>query len=187
MIRAESGFDPDARSPKGALGLMQVMPDTARHVAKLTKVAYAGDDWLLEPPNNMAVGQAWLRQLAATPTVKGSLIHLLAAYNAGEGRLQGWLAGELAPAAADPLLFIESVPLAETRSYLKKVLANLWAYQARAGGTIPSLRALAENRWPADRPDPAPPPRPGGPSPKAGPCPGELTRRSPSSPCGSRS
>ena len=45
----------------------------------------------------MAVGQAWLRQLAATPTVKGSLIHLLAAYNAGEGRLQGWLAGELAP------------------------------------------------------------------------------------------
>ena len=160
VIRAESGFDPDARSPKGALGLMQIMPDTARHVAKLVKTAYAGDDWLLAPPNNMAMGQAWLRELAATPTVKGSLIHLLAAYNAGEGRLQGWLAGELAPAADDPLLFIESVPLAETRGYLKKVLANLWAYQARAGGTAPSLQALAENRWPEVGPAPAPPRHP---------------------------
>ena len=154
VIRAESGFDPDARSPKGALGLMQVMPDTARDVAMLVKVAYAGEDWLLEPPNNMAVGQAWLRQLAATPTVKGSLIHLLAAYNAGDGRLQGWLAGELASAADDPLLFIESMPLIETRSYLRKVLANLWAYQARDGRQAPSLRALAENRWPEIAPAP---------------------------------
>lgn len=160
VIRAESGFDPAARSSMGALGLMQVMPDTARQVAKLVKVAYAGDDWLLEPPNNMAVGQAWLRQLAATGTVKGSLIHLLAAYNAGEGRLQGWLAGELAPAADDPLLFIESVPLSETRGYLRKVLASLWAYQARGGGRVPSLQALAENRWPELVPPPEPPPRP---------------------------
>ena len=148
VIRAESGFDPAARSPKGALGLMQVMPDTARHVAKLVKVAYAGEDWLLEPGNNMAVGQAWLRELAATPTVNGSLLHLLAAYNAGEGRLQRWLTGELAPAADDPLLFIELVPLTETRNYLRKVLANLWAYQAHAGRPTPSLLALAENRWP---------------------------------------
>ena len=160
VIRAESGFDPDARSPKGALGLMQVMPDTARHVAQLVQVADAGEDWLLEPSNNMAVGQAWLRQLAATPTVKGSLIHLLAAYNAGEGRLQAWLAGELAAAADDPLLFIESVPLAETRGYLKKVLANLWSYQGRLGGRIPSLQALAENRWPEVGPAPGLPPRP---------------------------
>ncbi len=160
VIRAESGFDPAARSPKGALGLMQVMPDTARHVARLVKIAYAGEDWLIEPENNMAVGQAWLRELAATPTVHGSLIHLLTAYNAGEGRLQGWLAGELAPAADDPLLFIESVPLAETRSYLRKVLGNLWAYQGRLGAAIPSLRALAENRWPDLDPGKALPPAP---------------------------
>jgi soluble lytic murein transglycosylase-like protein len=157
VIRAESGFDPDARSPRGALGLMQVMPDTARHVARLTRIAYAGEAWLLAPENNMAVGQAWLQQLAATPTVDGSLIHVLAAYNAGEGRLQGWLADELAPAADDPLLFIELVPIAETRGYLRKVLANLWAYQARAGRPIPSLRALAENRWPGVDAGGAPP------------------------------
>jgi soluble lytic murein transglycosylase-like protein len=148
IIRAESGFDPAARSPKGALGLMQVMPDTARHLAKSTKIAYRGDGWLLHPPNNMQVGQAWLRQLARTKTVNGSLIHLVAAYHAGEARLAGWLQKELKDASGDPLLFIESVPLTETRTYIKKVLANLWAYQARKEQPIPSLQALAENRWP---------------------------------------
>jgi soluble lytic murein transglycosylase-like protein len=148
VIRAESGFDPRARSPKGALGLMQVMPDTARHVAKLTKVAYRGEGWLLHPPNNMAVGQAWLQQLAASKTVDRSLIRLVTAYNAGEGRLIGWLAKELEGLEDDPLLVVESVPIAETRSYVKKVLGNLWAYQARLGEPSPSLQALAENRWP---------------------------------------
>ena len=154
VVRAESGFDPLARSPRGALGLMQIMPDTARHVAARTRIAYAGDDWLLDPANNLTVGQAWLRQLADGPTVHGSLLHLLAAYNAGEGRLQGWLANELEPAADDPLLFIESVPISETQAYLKKVLANLWADQALTGETSPSLRALAENRWPEVDPVP---------------------------------
>jgi soluble lytic murein transglycosylase-like protein len=148
VIRAESGFDPDARSPRGALGLMQVMPDTGRLVAKGMKLAYNGDAWLLHPPTNMAVGQAWLRQLARTKTVDNSLIHLVTAYNAGEGRLAGWLDRDLKGAREDPLLFIESLPIAETRSYVKRVLANLWAYQARAGEPIPSLQALAENRWP---------------------------------------
>ena len=148
VIRAESGFNERARSPKGALGLMQVMPDTARHVAKLTQLAYNGEGWLLHPPNNMAVGQAWLQQLAATKTVDGSLIHLVTAYNAGEGRLIGWQANELKDVGDDPLLFVESVPIAETRGYVKKVLANLWAYQSRLGEPSPSLLALAENHWP---------------------------------------
>jgi soluble lytic murein transglycosylase-like protein len=148
VIRAESGFDPDARSPRGALGLMQVMPDTGRLAARSMKIAYTGDASLLHPPTNMAVGQAWLKYLARTKTVDNSLIHLIAAYNAGENRLAGWLERELKEGGQDPLLFIESVPLAETRSYIKRVLANLWAYQARAGQPIPSLQALAENRWP---------------------------------------
>jgi soluble lytic murein transglycosylase len=130
------------------LGLMQVMPDTARHVSKLTRVAYNGEAWLLEPTNNMAVGQAWLQQLAGTPTVDNNLLRLIVAYNAGEGRLAGWLAADLQDTQDDPLLFVESVPIGETRAYVKKVMANLWAYQSRSGGEIPSLRALAENRWP---------------------------------------
>ena len=159
VIRAESGFDPLARSSKGALGLMQVMPDTAQHVARLTQIAYAGEDWLLEPANNLAVGQAWLRELAGSPTVGGSLIHLLVAYNAGEGRLRGWLADQLEPADDDPLLFIESLPIRETRAYVKKVLGNQWAYQDRERETSPSLRALAENRWPEIDPAPRPEPK----------------------------
>ena len=110
----------------------------------------------------------------------GSLLHLLAAYNAGEGRLQGWLANELEPAADDPLLFIESVPISETRGYLKKVLANLWAYQALTGETSPSLRALAENRWPEVDPVPRPKRQAGGEGDVQ--CPGELTRPVPFQP-----
>ena len=51
-------------------------------------------------------------------------------------------------AGDDPLLYIESIPLTETRNYIKRVLASLWAYQARQGREIASLKALAENRWP---------------------------------------
>src|SRR3954467_8563095 len=72
-------------------------------------------------------------------TVGGSLVHLLAACNAGEGRGAGWLGKELAGTQDDPLLFIEGVPLAETRGYIKKVLSSLWAYQANLGQRSPSL------------------------------------------------
>lgn len=148
IIRAESDFDPTARSPKGALGLMQVMPETAREVAESMGIPYGGESWLLHPPTNMRIGQACLQRLALSRNIDGSLIHLIAAYNAGEGRVVEWAQGPLAVAKRDPLLYIESVPFAETRHYLKRVLANLWAYQGRDRREIPSLAALAENRWP---------------------------------------
>ena len=75
----------------------------------------------------------------------------------------GWPAGSARSSRAaqdDPLLFIESVPLAETRGYIKKVLSNLWAYQANLGQRSPSLTALAENRWPDLAPAGNPPPKP---------------------------
>ncbi|MFO1072157.1 MAG: lytic transglycosylase domain-containing protein [Geminicoccaceae bacterium] len=148
VIRAESGFDPTARSASGALGLMQVMPETAQIVARSLRVAYGGERWLLQPATNMKVGQAWMVYLAGSKAINNSLIHVIAAYNAGEGRITDLAAGELKVAADDPLLYIESMPIAETRNYIKRVLANLWAYQASDGREIPSLRALAENRWP---------------------------------------
>ena len=148
VIRAESGFDVDAKSPRGAMGVMQVMPDTAAFVAKRHKVAYNGPETLLEPDVNMQVGQIWLRRLATTKTIDNSLIHLVTAYNAGESRLRSWLDGPLKKVADDPLLFIESVPISETRAYVKKVMGNLWAYRARLNTDSPELKAMAENRWP---------------------------------------
>lgn len=148
IVRAESAFDVEAESSAGARGLMQLLPGTAAVVADMSGVTYAGRTSLYEPQVNLAVGQAWLQMLASGPRAGHSLIHLLVAYNAGQTRLAGWLNGQLAPVADDPLLFIESIPVRETRGYVKKVLANLWAYRARLGQPSPSLRALAENRWP---------------------------------------
>ncbi|MCS6778811.1 MAG: lytic transglycosylase domain-containing protein [Geminicoccaceae bacterium] len=148
VIRAESGFDIDARSPRGALGLMQVMPETASEVARKARIAYAGKHALLQPEVNIDLGQAKILELTKHPAIGRSLIHLLAAYNAGANRFSGWLQAELGGTRDDPLLLIESIPLAETRSYVKKVLTNLWVYRARLGQPIPELLALAENRWP---------------------------------------
>lgn len=149
IIRAESAFDPQAVSHRGAVGLMQVLPTTGALVAKDLRLASLGHDELLDPATNLAVGQQWLWRLSRTPTIDRNLIRLILAYNAGEKRLADWLDVELRELGGDPLLFIESVPLAETRAYVKKVMGNLWAYEARLGDDMPSLQALAENRWPA--------------------------------------
>ncbi len=160
VIRAESGFAVDAKSPRGALGVMQVMPETARDVARRAKIAYAGTTALLDPAINIEVGQHKLLQLTQNRKLGKSLIHLLAAYNAGPNRLAGWLEQELRGTRDDPLLFIESVPLSETRGYIKKVLTNLWVYRARLGQPNVELLALAENRWPVlQRLDPVEPTR----------------------------
>ncbi|MDX6750130.1 lytic transglycosylase domain-containing protein (plasmid) [Geminicoccaceae bacterium 1502E] len=149
VIRAESAFDVEARSPAGAMGLMQLLPGTAAYVASLEDtIEYDGAHTLLDPERNIELGQAFLLRLTRSETVSRSLIHLMAAYNAGEGRLQGWLEKDLKGVGNDPLLFVESIPIAETRRYVKKVLTNLWAYRARLGQEIPELQALAENRWP---------------------------------------
>jgi soluble lytic murein transglycosylase-like protein len=148
IIRAESAFDIEAESPRGALGLMQLMPDNGQLVAKGMKLAYNGPESLLQPETNLEIGQTWLRRLMRTSTIDNNLVHLIVAYNAGEARLKGWLARDLRTARKDPLLFIESIPLSETRGYTKKVLGNLWAYQTRLGQPTPVLQALAENRWP---------------------------------------
>jgi soluble lytic murein transglycosylase-like protein len=152
VIRAESGFVATARSAKGAIGLMQVMPGTARLVAKGMGLPYRGERWLMHPPINMLIGQAWLKRLAASKAIGNSLVHLIAAYNAGEGRVADWGEGALRGTDKDPLLYIESVPIDETRGYIKRVLAGYWAYQARSGRPIPSLQTLAESRWPEVEP-----------------------------------
>ncbi|HMR32956.1 MAG TPA: lytic transglycosylase domain-containing protein [Geminicoccaceae bacterium] len=149
VIRAESRFDPDAVSPRGALGLMQIMPDTGASVARSLKLpAYKGSSSLLHPETNIRVGQAYIHKLRRSKAVGDSLIHLALAYNAGLSRLEGWMK-KLASMRDDPLLFLENVPIAESRLYAKKVLVNLWTYRARLNQATPSLDQLAANNWPA--------------------------------------
>jgi soluble lytic murein transglycosylase len=146
VIRAESGFDPDATSHVGALGLMQVMPATARDIARFAALEPPASGALHEPETSISFGQAYLEHLLNRESIGDNLIYLAAAYNAGPSRVVRW--EEALEAEDDPLLFLESIPLTETRIYVKKVLANLWTYRARLGQQSSSLQALARSDWP---------------------------------------
>lgn len=147
VIRAESAFDPRAESHVGAQGLMQVMPATARMMARVTALDAPRGDALRQPEVSMSFGQAYLEHLLHYPWIGDNLIYVAAGYNAGPGRVLEWQR-ELG-VDNDPLLFLESIPMTEPRVYVKKVLTNLWTYRARLGQPLLSLEALAGNRWPS--------------------------------------
>jgi soluble lytic murein transglycosylase-like protein len=146
VIHSESSFDPRARSRAGAVGLMQVLPETAALLAKVGKTRKPSVGELFEPETNLRYGQAYLAYLMAKPRFGDNLIYTIAAYNAGPVRVEAWI--DAFGAKTDPLAFIETIPVAETRSYIKRVLTAYWIYEARLERSSPSLHALAENRWP---------------------------------------
>ena len=146
LARQESNFDPDAVSPAGARGLMQVMPATAAYVTGDAALRDGGNRRLHDPGYSLELGQRYLLQLSGQENVQGDLIRLLAAYNAGPGNLSRWM-----PANGhreDPFLFIESIPFNETRAYVQRVLAYSWIYASRLGLPSPSLDALAAGSAP---------------------------------------
>ena len=149
VMRAESGFDPEAESYAGARGLMQVMPATAKEIAARNELELADWDGLFEPATGMTLGQAYLDQILRLPRIGDNLMFVAVAYNAGPGRVAAWC--EDLGVDSDPLLFLESIPLRETRIYVKKVLTNFWTYRDRFGQPRPSLKALAGNAWPLYR------------------------------------
>ena len=149
IMRAESGFDPSAESEAGARGLMQLMPATARYLARRSALETPGHDDLFEPETSILFGQAYLEHLLQWSPIGGNLIYLAVAYNAGPARIARWR--EELQIDDDPLLFLESIPLREPRVYVKNVLTNLWIYRARLGQPQPSLEALARNQWPSYR------------------------------------
>lgn len=146
IIRQESRFDPQARSHKGATGLMQLMPATARGVIRQAGIdAPGGVAELKDPLRNLEVGQQYLTDLIDQRLVGQDLFSLAIAYNAGPGNLARWKSR--LKHVSDPLLFIESIPVAETRTYVEKVLANYWIYRLRMGEDSPSLDAVAAGQW----------------------------------------
>lgn len=146
LARQESNFDPEAVSRAGARGILQVMPATAAYVANDPTFRAAGAARLHDPALSLEIGQRYLLYLSRHEAVGGDLIRLLAAYNAGPGNLARWL-----PAARhrdDPFLFIEAIPIEETRGHVQRVLAYSWIYASRLGLPAPSLEALVRGAFP---------------------------------------
>lgn len=145
FMRQESAFDAKAESAAGAKGLMQLMPKTARLISGEPRALGHDRARLFKPEYNIGLGQRYLHHLLATPAVHGNLILLAAAYNAGPGALQRW---QKAMPTNDPLLFIETLPSAETRTFVQRVMAGFWLYQERLGQDPQTLDVLAGGKWP---------------------------------------
>lgn len=143
-IIQESNFQPNAVSSADAVGLMQITPITVRqHAVSLNLSASAVD--LSNPTVNLAFGQQNLEMLRNSPATGGMLPKMMAAYNAGITPVSRWAS---IPCDGDPLLWMESLPYWETRYYVPAVMRNLWVYQGLANEQTPSLKTLAQHRWP---------------------------------------
>lgn len=141
----ESHFRTDATSSAGARGVMQLMPATAQMVARHQGMSIDPSS-LGQPATSIALGQAYLRELADNASCGGLLPKVIAAYNAGPSSVANWNAR--GRNLADPLLFIESIPFSETRAYVAVVLRNYWMYQRQSGARPASLAAIAQGMWP---------------------------------------
>lgn len=142
FARIESRFQTGATSPAGARGLMQVMPATARHLG------VRDTDDLDDPGTALSVGQRYIEQLL--DQLNGNLLELGGAYNAGPGAVARWL--DTKAGANDPLLFVESIPIYETRRYVKRLMLYHWLYSRRLGQESPSLSETASGAWPIYHP-----------------------------------
>lgn len=154
FMRQESRFKTKARSRRGASGLMQLMPATARFIATRQE-RRRGRRALFEPELNIALGQKYIQKMLDEPTIRGNLFYAVTAYNAGPGNLRKWR--RQVDYRNDPLLFIESIRSRETRNYVERVLTNFWTYRRRFDQDLPSLAAVAAGAWPVYIPlDPPP-------------------------------
>jgi soluble lytic murein transglycosylase len=126
VIQAESRFQADAVSPKGAVGLMQVMPDTARWVAETHRLDGYTDEKLFEREWNLTIGISYISYLRRQ--FPDSLAQILAAYNAGPNRVRTWLDnGEWDGSDAS----LDDIPYNETKKYVKKVLKAYNSFRKR--------------------------------------------------------
>ncbi len=147
IARTESNFDTAMVSAAGAQGLLQIMPQTARDMLGRP---LDGGALLHDPAFNLDLGQRYIAFLAEQDPINGNLIALLASYNAGLGTVARF--APLIRANGDPLLFIEAIPIDETRDYVPRVLRYTWIYAARLHLPAPSLDELAAGAWPRYHP-----------------------------------
>jgi soluble lytic murein transglycosylase len=148
LSRQESEFNNEAISSAGARGLMQLMPATAKQVAKGLGLGYQLG-WLTgDPVYNMTLGSAYLEGLLRQ--YNGNYPMALAGYNAGPGRVQRWVAdnGDPRLPEVDVIDWVEAIPIEETRNYVQRVVENLQVYRARLGGKPVKLTVLFDLKRP---------------------------------------
>jgi soluble lytic murein transglycosylase len=125
LVRRESAFNKNARSPTGAQGLMQIMPQTGKQIARDLNERWTGKDSLYNPVKNLKYGSYYYQKLLNQ--FDGHYALALAAYNAGPNKVKQWLPDETVPAD----IWIETIPYSETRDYVTSVLAYTLIYQQR--------------------------------------------------------
>ncbi len=161
IARQESQFDPAAVSRVGALGLMQLMPATARRIAQRLGLPYTRARLLRDPDYNLRLGRQHLATLLAR--FEGSAVLALAAYNAGARPVERWIRtyGDPRDFSADPVDWIELIPYGETRDYVERVLEAAPIYTSLLGNRAPRTlgawlalgrRPPATDRTPRPRP-----------------------------------
>jgi len=142
IARRESEFNPGVVSPAGALGLMQVMPGTARDTARDLGLDYSQNRLLDEPAHNALIGATFLAGLLER--YDGNPVLVSAAYNAGPGRANEWIERFGDPRQSEDVTYwIEAIPFTETRNYIMRVTESLAIYEAQLTGELPVL-GLAE-------------------------------------------
>ncbi|WP_281824184.1 lytic transglycosylase domain-containing protein [Jannaschia rubra] len=143
IARRESEFDPVVVSHAGAAGLMQLMPGTAREMAKLLGAEYRQASLTSDPLYNARLGTAYLGELETEFGFSPVLVP--AAYNAGPSRAHRWSSdmGHPADPSVDIVDWIEDVPFAETRNYIMRVSESLLPYRARLSGSTGDVRLMS--------------------------------------------
>lgn len=138
VMKVESGFSPVATSHRGAIGLMQVMPDTGKWIVNEVKPAgleWVADGWtdadLYDPRKNILIGSWYLSYLEQ---LFGDTRLALAAYNSGQGRVSAWLQDQQLKAGQH--FSVDDIPIAETKDFVRRVLAVREWYERlyRRGG-----------------------------------------------------
>lgn len=133
IARQESAFHAGAVSPAGARGLLQLMPGTAKQMAKKVGIGYSKSKLTTDPAYNTMLGSHFLKHLLER--FNGSYVLTFAAYNAGPTNVAGWIEsnGDPRDPKVDVIDWIELIPFAETRNYVQRIIESLEVYRARLG------------------------------------------------------
>ncbi|HHB80931.1 MAG TPA: lytic transglycosylase domain-containing protein, partial [Aliiroseovarius sp.] len=144
IMRRESEFNPTVRSSVGATGLMQLMPATARDMARKLGIGYDQGKLTTAPAYNIRLGQEYLAYLFGDYGPNPVLVAV--AYNAGPGRARRWVEelGHPGARSVNAIDWIEHIPFRETRNYVMRVTEGLAPYRARRAGKVLPLTLRRE-------------------------------------------